>query len=225
MTKYVLITGRLDMLTGINEVRQSVDIKWFEFLKRIGATPILYPIGVEVDNYLRDMSIDGILLTGGNDLSSLSSCKLSAIRDEAELSLIRYAINANIPLLGVCRGTQLIADFFGSSFEKKKGHVATTHCLRHNASSKYYHFLKNIDVVNSYHNFVIEDLADPLRAISFTESGDIEAFEHIARPILGVMWHPERRNSFDDNELNLFKSFLVGGIHHESNNISSRPRH
>ena len=54
MTKYVLITGRLDMLTGINEVRQSVDIKWFEFLKRIGATPILYPIGVEVDNYLRD---------------------------------------------------------------------------------------------------------------------------------------------------------------------------
>ena len=120
------ITQRLVREEKYDEFRNALDIRWQELLLSIDLIPIPIPINIDFSHYA-DLGLNGIIFTGGNDLSSQSDNLLSKLRDKHEMESIRYAIGKSIPLFGVCRGMQLIAEYFGSTFKRIDGHIAKRH--------------------------------------------------------------------------------------------------
>ena len=148
------------------------------------------------------------MLTGGNDISSYKSSETSLQRDFFEKKLIDYGIKNDIPILGVCRGMQLIADYFGSSFKTVKKQVAIKHSLKINKNSKYFNKLIKLGKVNSYHDYAVAGVPKELLISATDESGIIKSIEHRKYKIFGQMWHSEREIPFDKDEIALIKDFF-----------------
>ena len=96
-------------------------------------------------------------------------------RDVNEKRLIAEGIERKVPILGVCRGMQMLNVYFGGNLTRLEGHVATKHQLR---VSSLFAGYEDCDV-NSYHGWGIRlaDLADRLRGIAFDSDGNVEAFD------------------------------------------------
>ena len=152
------------------------------------------------------MDLDGIILSGGDNIGK------TPIRDDTEKLLIDFAIKKNIPIIGVCRGMQVLNEFFGGSTDilNNDTHVGNNHPVKIN--DKIISKLINSSeiIVNSFHRNIIRtnNLADELKPIVFSNIDDtIEAFVHEKFPIIGVMWHPEREQKLFDEKIieNIFK--------------------
>lgn len=209
--KRVAITQRLVSVKDYNEIRTALDIRWTELLIAIDFIPIPVPFGLNV-NLFAELGINGIILTGGNDLSLHSDDELSILRDNHEKSCIDFAIENSIPVLGVCRGMLLIADYFGSTFVKVEHHVATRHKLEVIENSIYKRFLKKVDLINSFHNYSIDKLGEGLNKVAIApEGGVLEAIGHSKYKIFGQMWHPERDNPFNKYNMDLIRSLFNTG--------------
>lgn len=206
--KRIGLTGRLE--ENQFEQRECFDVQWGSLLTALGFVPVYLPIESNYRQTIEDLHLDGIILSGGNDLSCINDSALSRKRDTFEKDLIELAVEKKIPLLGVCRGMQVIADYFGGEFSKVTGHVATKHDLVISKHSKYYETLKNITNTNSYHNFAVDSVPDELFVTAQSTDGSIEAIEHHSFAILGHMWHPERVEPFSENEMALIRTFFSG---------------
>lgn len=204
--KKILITQRLFEHSEYVEQREMLDVKWGSLFNELNFLPIVLPIEFDFENYFKEFSIDGLLLTGGNDLNSTNKNDiLSFKRDLFEKKLIDYAITNNIPILGICRGLQVIAEYFGSTMKTVSGQVAIQHRLNINKESKYSKELSYLSKVNSFHNYAIDHLGEELIVSATNESGIIKAIEHTHYNIFAQMWHSERENPFNEYELNLIK--------------------
>ena len=128
--KKIAITQRLISNDSYYEVREALDIRWAKLFKELNYIPIVLPLYIDFEDYFKHVPIEGIFLTGGNDLNSIGSNKLSKLRDDFELKLIKYGIKNNIPIYGVCRGMQLIAEYFGCTIKLIQNHVGTKHELK-----------------------------------------------------------------------------------------------
>lgn len=181
--KKIAISPRLIENDSYHEIREAVDIRWGHFLRQCGALPFVLPTCLDRADFA-SLEIDGILLTGGNDLDVLSPNPLSERRDAFETALLEYGMRNGIPVFGVCRGCQLIASRFGAALKEFDGHVATRHRLVRP--------LEGMEEVNSYHAWGVAELPDCLEELARTPDGSIEAFRHRELPISAVMWHPER---------------------------------
>ena len=124
--KKIGITQRLVREEKFDETRNALDIRWQELLFSIDLIPIPIPVNINL-HYYNSVNLEGIILTGGNNLCSLEENSLSSLRDIQEIECIKYAIKNSIPLFGVCRGMQIIAEYFGSSFKKVDDHIAKRH--------------------------------------------------------------------------------------------------
>ena len=79
---------------------------------------------MQLKNVLDEFSFQGLLLTGGNDLSSLNEASnISIERDSTEKELIDHFIARDLPVLGICRGMQMIWTYFGGSLYKQEDRV------------------------------------------------------------------------------------------------------
>ena len=133
--------------------------------------------------------INLLILTGGNDI--YSNRKESKIRNKVELNLIKLAIKYKIPIIGICRGAQLINIFFGGKIRRVKNHMRT----RHNISNIKNPIFKNKKLnVNSFHSYGIgaKDISKKLNIIALDNKKNIEMFISKDKKIIGTMWHPER---------------------------------
>jgi len=134
-----------------NEVRDCIDHRFVEFLNWIGFHVLLMPNSLKNPyDFLSDHTPDGIVLSGGNDINPLLYGKelislnrnVSDERDQAETKIIEYAILNELPLLGVCRGAQMINVHFGGSLIQDLtnhrlntiNHVGTKHTVKFNNS-------------------------------------------------------------------------------------------
>src|SRR4051794_1078732 len=111
---------RVDVQENIKERRDAIDQRWHQFLNVCGFQPILLPNQESSLELVRELDLQGILLTGGNSLSQLGGN--APERDALETSLVKYAIDTKKPLMGVCRGMQVIQNFFKVSLESIEGH-------------------------------------------------------------------------------------------------------
>ena len=110
--KRVIVTQRVDVVIEYKERRDAIDQLWVKFLLSIDIFPIFISNNMNYVEYvLNNENIDGVLFTGGNDLLKYGGN--SPERDCIEIFILEWAIEMNIPVLGVCRGMQLIQDFFG----------------------------------------------------------------------------------------------------------------
>ena len=134
---------------------------------------------------------DLIILPGGNDI--LGKNHLFKTRLKIEKDLISLSIRKKIPLLGVCRGMQVINKYFGGDIEKIKGHMNT----KHPVFIKKRLFEKSKIIVNSFHNYCISSkkVSKELEILATDNQSNIEMFKHRKFKILGVMWHPEREKT------------------------------
>ena len=134
MKKIALITLRNDYLCERKERRDSIDVEIYSFLRGIGLIPFLIPNDSEliknIDILFDYKNIECVLLSGGNDLEELKNKggkNIYVKRDKIEINLIEYCSKNKIPIIGICRGFQMIAQYLGANLEKVEGHVNTIH--------------------------------------------------------------------------------------------------
>ncbi len=205
--KRILVTQRLCKHEQYNEVYDRLDTMWAKLFNEANLLLIPLPSGCNLKLFLEENPIDGILLTGGNNLSCVQDDELSVQRDAIEKEVLHYAVNTNIPVIGVCRGMQVIAHHFGASLIPVKNHSAIKHdCIPSEASTFSSYFNKCLNV-NSYHDYAVTDIKEPLHIVAKSSDGSIEAIEHDSKKIVGFMWHPEREKPFINNDIEFLSEF------------------
>lgn len=196
--KCIAVSQRVDIVQPYGERRDALDQRWCRFLGCCGLTSINVPNNSEyVKNIFDNIAIKGILLTGGNSMVNYGGD--APERDETERFLLKYAIHSSIPLLGVCRGMQVIQDYFNISLQKIDGHAGTEHSI----------LITNVKIlVNSYHEWGTMQTNGDLAVWAKSEDGIVEAVSHKDLPIKGIMWHPERFPQFRPDDILLFRDMF-----------------
>ena len=171
----------------------------------------LQALGAEVvAKYLpeADTSYDGLILAGGEDVDPTrygeeidGARGINYERDEAEFALLAAYVEAGKPVLGICRGHQLINVFFGGTLYQDMP-VAELHRTQNKKDAVHEIMACEDSVVgrlygerfcvNSSHHQAVKALGRDLVAGAYWDGAYIEAIEHRTLPILGVQWHPER---------------------------------
>ncbi|MDD6058377.1 MAG: gamma-glutamyl-gamma-aminobutyrate hydrolase family protein [Clostridiales bacterium] len=153
--------------------------------------------------------LSGIVIAGGADLNpalyheeNIASRDWNDRLDAFEFQVIKEALQNKMPLLGICRGHQILNVFFGGSLiqnvercdlHERIGSVDKVHMGRLLRNSFLYDIYQEEEImINSAHHQAIKELGAGLRAVQFSEDRVIEAFCHKELPIYGVQWHPER---------------------------------
>lgn len=189
----IAVTQRVAIDPAHGERRDALDQRWAPFLAACGLLPVPVPNDAALAVALAErVGVAGVLLTGGNDIGTAPE------RDEAERRLVVWAEARGLPVLGVCRGMQMLLTLAGVALEPVSGHVAVRHAIR----------LGNEPAeVNSYHGLAARAVAGDLEAWGVADDGVIEAVRHRGRPTVGIMWHPEREAPFRAMDV-----ALVGGL-------------
>lgn len=175
--------------------------EYAEALRFCGAEPVFSLDVAESD------ACDSLLLPGGGDIhpkyygEEIVDCRgLDEARDEAEWELMkRFTVNGR-PILGVCRGMQVLNVFFGGTLKQHVedhaglgGGVERIHKTKAAEGSAFSCWWGDEFSVNSSHHQAVGVLARCLRPVQKSEDGVVEAFTHGGLPVLGVQWHPERQ--------------------------------
>ncbi|WP_276953798.1 gamma-glutamyl-CDP-amidate hydrolase [Helicobacter rodentium] len=195
--KFIGITQRLLENTSYYEVREALSVEWGEFFKEYlqGFLPLPLSYAIPFSTYAESLgeSLSGVILSGGNDLNSLNPNPLSAMRDEYEAQILTHCLQHNLPLLGICRGAQRIAEYFGAKLELLSGHIGNHQVFDISSGERF--------ETNSFHNYSVRTLSDCLESLVEAEDSSIEAFKHKHKPIFALMWHIERKNGMGKDKI------------------------
>ena len=194
--KTVAVTQRVAVDPPHGTRRDCLDQVWVKFLLECGLVPIPIPNSMEAALTICE-KVGGIVLTGGNDLAAYGGD--APERDETETALLDLAERRDLPILGVCRGMQMIQHRFGSRLQRVQGHVAPRQRISIEG--------KSVEV-NSFHNFGAMEVFPPLMTWAVADDGVIKAVRHTGRRMIGVMWHPERLEPFTADDRALFSGFF-----------------
>ena len=190
--KKIGISLRVEKIEKFNEKRDTISHDWINFLQKLDYFPVLIPNNlIDVGDYISELKLNGIILSGGDNIGEFPE------RDQTENKILEYAIKNSIPVLGVCRGMQLINTFFNGTISENSnsGHVGKPHNIDIMNPSLVNLFGHDKLEVNSFHNNLIkkDDIGDGLDVFALSEKDfTIEGCFHKKYPIIGVMWHPER---------------------------------
>lgn len=191
----VAVSQRVAVLAEYGERRDCLDQAWPRFLQASDLLAIAVPNTPSLAVALcRSLQISGLVLTGGNDLATLGGD--APERDQTESALLDWARAHELPVIGVCRGMQLIQSRYGVPLEPVEGHVTPDQPIYIEGERRR---------VNSYHRFGARQTRAPLQAWATADDGVIKAVRHTSEPILGIMWHPERTRPFASFDLELFR--------------------
>ncbi|MDE5603887.1 MAG: gamma-glutamyl-gamma-aminobutyrate hydrolase family protein [Helicobacter sp.] len=186
---FIGISQRLVENIGYFEIREALSLEWGEFFKEHLEGYLPLPLNYKIDFYRYIPFLRAVILSGGNDLYTFNPNPLSQIRDCYEEEVIKVCMQRNIPLLGICRGAQMIASYFHSCLEDIPKHIGE-HKIVEIATKKQF-------CVNSFHNCGIRILGEDLETLSIAEDKSIESFKHKGFSIYGIMWHIEREGGMD----------------------------
>lgn len=194
----IAVTQRVDLVPAYGERRDALDQAWTSLLRETGLLAL--PVCNDLDwlhSFLDSTELDGILLTGGNDLQACGGD--APERDAVERELLAHAQQFGIPVLGVCRGMQLMLSETGATLEAVTGHVTRAQTITLSGQSS---------LVNSYHDWGVKQVGSQWHVWGIAEDGVIKAVQHAQHPWLGIMWHPERMTPFRPDDMALIRNWF-----------------
>ncbi len=200
-----------------------------------GGVAIILPLKGERDDILQICKLcDGFLFTGGHDVSpslygeeATPKCGLpNAERDDLERVVFEYALIHDTPILGICRGIQLINALCGGSlYQDLPSEYDDPRAVNHQMTPPYHHPQHRVSIVegsplhqivgtsslevNSYHHQAIKSLGVGVIAAAISEDGLVEAIDIPHKKfILAVQWHPEFSFETDHISRQIFRAFI-----------------
>jgi putative glutamine amidotransferase len=218
--------------SDFNHHRYSLNQAYVRGVLAAGGIPVLIPY-ITDGNMLNKLltSLNGMILSGGGDPDPvlfnqelLLGCgEINPARDEFEIMLVKHCLQHHIPILGICRGCQVINIAAGGTIHQD---IIPITNLQHRQQAPRWHpthqvkllnnsrleeiFKKDILRVNSFHHQAIDQLAPGFISIAKTSDNIIEAIEMTTGYAIGVQWHPEEL--LQTNGIEIFIS-LVGAAH------------
>lgn len=193
----VAVSQRVVIDGAHRERRDGLAHDWVDAFRRLHVVPSLIPNDLElVSEMLPHEQIQAVLLTGGNDIvrpGCVVDEDAAPERDETERYLIDFAREARIPVVGICRGAQMLNLHLGGALREDalpRVHVGRSHGLRVDPPHDSAPF-----EVNSFHRWIITeaDLANEFVAVGRAiDDGSVELFRHRSENLTGILWHPER---------------------------------
>ena len=203
-------------------------------LSALGAIPIVLPSVIDNDELLENAIAlcDGIIFTGGPDVRPSffgeeidPACgEISDERDAFELKLYKTVIDKDIPILGICRGAQVMNIAAGGNIYQDIYSNAGTRLVHHTLDGKrafhnvtladtslkeMFGFSADSFIANSYHHQSVKELGEGYKAMAFSDDGLIEAIympDH--RFAVGVQWHPEKKFENGDDSWRILIDFV-----------------
>ena len=198
-----------------------------------GGIPVVLPL-TEDEQVLGQLAndVDGFLMTGGQDVSPalygeerLDSCgETLPVRDGMESRLFQLCLERDVPVLGICRGIQLMNVLLGGTLYQDLPSQRPTQ-TEHHMSPPYDRPVHQVEIckgtplfdllqtermdVNSYHHQAVRDKAPALQTMAVSEDGLIEAVCLPERPFVwAVQWHPELSWRTDEKSRRIFEAFV-----------------
>lgn len=197
MTALVAVTCRVQTDPRHGERRDALDQRWIAFLNICGLTPLVLPNNAETALRLLDaVPVRGLLLTGGNSLAEYSGD--APERDAMEQAAIGFFMKRKLPVMGVCRGMQVLLHRHHIPLQQVMGHAGTERTLDSGRR------------VNSYHDYGAIGDAAPFEVTERADDGVIKAVRLPSQPVFGIMWHPERVAGFDALDIAFFRRVFLG---------------
>lgn len=206
--KRIGFTQRVALVPTYGERRDALDQRWMVVAEAFEALPLPIPnCGPRTRDYFDALGLDGVVLTGGNDIDAPDGAPDAAPeRDATERALLAYAADKRLPVVGICRGFQMLQRFAGGLLVPVQLHAGTRHPVI------WMDGFADDREVNSFHNWGVAPggLAQDLRPLAHAPDGSVEAAAHRHLPWLGLMWHPEREPSLHGHDLALMRHSFSG---------------
>ncbi|MFU2193912.1 gamma-glutamyl-gamma-aminobutyrate hydrolase family protein [Streptococcus pluranimalium] len=213
--------------------RSYVNEDYVNSVIKNGGIPLIIPISQDetvIDGYID--TVDGLILSGGHDVCPLNydeepDQKLGdtlPLRDRFDCTLVAKAISKNIPILGICRGCQILNIHHGGTLWQDLSYcegVSIKHWQEHHPDLATHSVVIEQDsrlfdifgqdkmMVNSFHHQIIRTVGDGFRIVARAKDGVVEAIEHTGyRFMIGVQWHPEMLHQCDDCMNRIFGALI-----------------
>lgn len=220
-----------DIFAGYHRAYTNDD--YIKSVSRAGGVPVMLPIVDNVDEITAQVELlDGLIMMGGHDVDPVlygeePNNKLGFIyprRDAFDVALIKAAVDKKLPILGICRGHQILNVAFGGSLYQdlseipgcNLAHVQKNFCHEpiHNIkvipTSKLAQLIGEEMRVNSFHHLAVKDIAPDFVATAFSNDQVIEAIEYAKddQYIVGVQFHPEMMSANCEKAQNIFNGLI-----------------
>ena len=207
--------------------------EYLDAVHRAGGIPILFP---PVGDHARERldRVDALVLPGGGDIDPVlygetpheATYGVNPARDAVEISLVRAALEREIPLLLICRGMQVlnvalggtlhqhVPEAFGEAvLHRAPERQAVPHTVRIEPGTRLAAILDphEIEVV-SFHHQAVRNLAPGLKASAYAPDGLLEACEVPGRWAIAVQWHPELSAEHDRIQRRLFEALVEEAV-------------
>ena len=214
--------------------RAYVNNDYVKAIIKAGGVPVVLPIN-EDEAVIESMvsMLDGLVMSGGHDVSPLTYGEnplmhlgeLLPKRDAFDFKLIEFAKKREIPILGICRGFQVLNVYHGGTLyqdlsymdrkipiahvQNSPSHVKT-HKITVDKDSKFYDIVQAEEVeVNSYHHQALKVVADEFHVVGRAEDDTVEVIESKSYPwLVAVQFHPEMLHAVDDAMQNVFNHLI-----------------
>ena len=226
-------TSRDDFPETLSHLRSDVFVTAYaECVARAGGIPVYLSRTADVDRLVA--SLDGVLVAGGQDVDPRryggvpgpGSTVVDPARDAFECALVLVAVEQHRPLLGICRGAQVVNVAHGGTLRSDlpvgvgESHAFLGYPAAHRShpvtfarGSTLARLLGAGAAVNSYHHQAVDVVGAGLVATAHAPDGVVEAVERPGADVLGVQWHPEMFDEPDPVFAWLVERSAAGTVH------------